>query len=100
MEFNSLPRGYLSYGSFYSTIGVFARTDIKVLDMSGYHDQRTFDRGDLKQRGDAYLEKPFGPRILTAQVREVLRDAGRPESVKDPGGPSESGPASTARGAP
>ena len=48
-----------------------SRTDLKVLFTSGYTNNALMSRGALKDGVDL-LRKPFSPRILLRQVREVL----------------------------
>ncbi|MEK6779952.1 MAG: PAS domain S-box protein, partial [Candidatus Deferrimicrobiota bacterium] len=53
------------------------RPEMKVLYMSGYTDDATFNNGDAG-KGTAFIQKPFGPSTLANKVREVL-DSGRKE---------------------
>ena len=47
------------------------RPEMKVLYVSGYPDASIVHQGLLKP-GVAFLQKPFGPDVLTRKVREVL----------------------------
>jgi PAS domain S-box-containing protein len=53
------------------------RPEMKILYMSGYTDDATFQNGD-EGKGTAFIQKPFGPSTLANKVREVL-DSGRKE---------------------
>jgi two-component system cell cycle sensor histidine kinase/response regulator CckA len=44
---------------------------MRVLFMSGYIDDSAV-RQEIRERGTAYLQKPFSPKDLIKKVREVL----------------------------
>jgi len=45
--------------------------DTPILFMSGYHEELTLSRGELRQQ-NVYLQKPFRPADLLKRVREML----------------------------
>jgi len=47
------------------------RPEMKMLYMSGYTDGPVFSKGE-NGKGRAFMQKPFGPGVLTSKVREVL----------------------------
>ncbi len=53
---------------------------VRVLFMSGYTDEAMVHY-NLRQTGEAYLQKPFLPATLGAKVREVLAGRGRTSSA-------------------
>ncbi len=52
------------------------RPEMKILYMSGYTDDAAFHSGNAG-KGAAFIQKPFGPGVLSGKVREILDARGK-----------------------
>ena len=55
---------------------------MKVLFMSGYTDS-AFDLQKMLKHSNAYIQKPFTPKILLKKIRDVLAMAAQPADKGD-----------------